>query len=373
MHESIAKAEVIAAGRELVARGLVARTWGNVSCRIDENTFAITPSGIAYERLTPENIVVVDILTLKHSGDVKPSSEKGIHAAAYRLNPNTNFVIHTHQTYATCLSVSGFDALAPSEAERATLCGDIRRTAYALPGTKALCKNVEKALATGNTAILMEKHGALLTGADRGMAFDRSVTLEAVCRRAAPQLRLSACMPPPIHSHRLDADTFAITGLTEDGEERQIRSEHDAILPVEKLHRAIYRANPGFHSIMHLSSEVVDSVMGATNVLPAVIDDFAQLVGRDVRRCAALGSADPQNTINAALRRLRGRNCVYIRGLGAVGCAATGEDARAVLTLVEKNALAYLNARANGHTAAISHLDRTLMRLVYTRKYSKKK
>lgn len=91
MLEQQAKEEVILAGNELAARGLVARTWGNVSCRIDENNFAITPSGIAYERLTPENIVVVDVHTLEHKGDVKPSSEKGIHAAAYRLDPRRQF------------------------------------------------------------------------------------------------------------------------------------------------------------------------------------------------------------------------------------------------------------------------------------------
>jgi L-fuculose-phosphate aldolase len=107
MRVNEAKSEVLKACEELVARGLVARTWGNVSCRVDETCFVVTPSGVGYERLEPGCIVEVDINTLAHKGDIKPSSEKGIHADAYRVNAATNFVIHTHQTYATCLSVAG--------------------------------------------------------------------------------------------------------------------------------------------------------------------------------------------------------------------------------------------------------------------------
>ncbi|MEA4969027.1 MAG: class II aldolase/adducin family protein [Candidatus Pelethousia sp.] len=373
MQERTAKAEVIAAGQELVTRGLVARTWGNVSCRIDENTFAITPSGIGYERLTPEMIVAVDIRTLAYAGEVKPSSEKGIHAAAYRLNPNVNFVIHTHQTYAACLSVSGYAALASTGAERDLLGGDILRTAYALPGTKALRRNVEAALAAGGNAILMERHGALLTGADRATAFARAVALEAVCRRAAPKIPLAAAEPPPIYSRRLDGDAFAISGIAEDGGERELRLREDGLAPVATLHAAIYRAYPAFAGIMHLSSEVLREAMEGTSALPAVLDDFAQLAGGDMKACGALSPADPQSAIRAAVRGLKGRNCVYIRGLGAIGCAATAEDCGAVLALSEKNALAYLNARASGPVDALPWLDRKLMRLIYTRKYSKRK
>lgn len=373
MQERIAKTEVIAAGQELVARGLVARTWGNVSCRIDENTFTITPSGIGYERLTPEAIVAVDIRTLEYAGKVKPSSEKGIHAAAYRLHPDANFVIHTHQAYATCLSISGYDALAPDEDERAILGGGILRAAYALPGTKALRRNVEAALAAGGSALLMERHGALLTGADRAMAFARALALEAVCRRAAPKIPLAAAEPPAIHSRRLDSDSFMICGLAEDGGGRELRLRKGGLAPVAALHAAIYRAYPAFASIMHLSSEIIRKAMEAAAFLPAVLDDFAQMVGGDMKACGALSPVDLQSAIRAAVRGLRGRNCVYIRGLGAIGCAATAADCGAVLTLAEKNALAYLNARANGPVAALSLLDRKLMRLVYTRKYSKKK
>jgi L-ribulose-5-phosphate 4-epimerase len=104
-----AKLAVIEAGKKLVEKGLIARTWGNVSCRISSDEFVITPSGRSYEDLTPDEIVTVKISDLSYEGDVKPSSEKGVHASAYMLRPECNFVIHTHQLNASVVSVMGKD------------------------------------------------------------------------------------------------------------------------------------------------------------------------------------------------------------------------------------------------------------------------
>ena len=70
-----AKNIVIKAGHELLKAGLIVRTWGNISCRINEKQFVITPSGMAYDSLTPDDIVLVNIADLSYDGDVKPSSE----------------------------------------------------------------------------------------------------------------------------------------------------------------------------------------------------------------------------------------------------------------------------------------------------------
>ena len=93
-----AKKLVVAAGKKLVESGLIARTWGNVSARISDTQFVITPSGRAYETLTPEEVVVVNIEDCSYEGDIKPSSEKGVHAAAYRHIPKRAgraFLLHT--------------------------------------------------------------------------------------------------------------------------------------------------------------------------------------------------------------------------------------------------------------------------------------
>ena len=67
-----AKKLVVAAGKKLVESGLIARTWGNVSARISDTQFVITPSGRAYETLTPEEVVVVNIEDCSYEGDIKP-------------------------------------------------------------------------------------------------------------------------------------------------------------------------------------------------------------------------------------------------------------------------------------------------------------
>ena len=98
---------VLKAGLELCEAGLVARTWGNISARVSDTQYVITPSGRAYDTLTPEDIVLVNIADGSYEGDVKPSGEKGVHAAVYELCPEMNFVIHTPQNYASALSVLG--------------------------------------------------------------------------------------------------------------------------------------------------------------------------------------------------------------------------------------------------------------------------
>ena len=141
-----AKETVIKAGKELVKEGLIQRTWGNVSCRLSDTQFAITPSGRDYLSLTPDEIVIVNIADLSYEGDIKPSSEKGIHAKCYELRPDVNFVIHTHQTFASLLGLSGMDVNTIPEEDAAVLGDCVPLAAYGLPGTGKLRKGVTDAL-----------------------------------------------------------------------------------------------------------------------------------------------------------------------------------------------------------------------------------
>ena len=89
---------VVDAGIRLVGEGLVARTWGNISQRIDEKHIAITPSGRPYELLTAEDIAILNIEDMSWEGRYKPSGERKLHAAIYADDINVKAVIHTHQT-----------------------------------------------------------------------------------------------------------------------------------------------------------------------------------------------------------------------------------------------------------------------------------
>ncbi|MCQ2436642.1 MAG: class II aldolase/adducin family protein [Clostridia bacterium] len=171
--ENEARALVIEAGHKLLENKLIARTWGNISARISDTEFIITPSGMAYDTLTPDKLVRVNIGDLSYCGDVKPSSEKGIHAAAYNLRPDVNFIVHTHQHYASAVCADERDTdLAPC-------------ASYGLPGTKKLKKAMRTCIAAhpDKNAFLMAHHGALCLGRDEAEAFDVASALEDECRR----------------------------------------------------------------------------------------------------------------------------------------------------------------------------------------------
>ena len=139
-----AKNLVIKAGKNLIEKGLIARTWGNISARISDGVFVITPSGKAYESLTPDDIVAVNISDCSCEGKIKPSSEKGVHAKVYAIHPEVNFVIHTHQSYASAISLTESREI---EIKEESIIGDtVPIASYGLFGSKKLIRGVERAM-----------------------------------------------------------------------------------------------------------------------------------------------------------------------------------------------------------------------------------
>ena len=154
--ETEARKIVIEAGLRLLENKLIARTWGNISARISKDEFIITPSGKAYDRLTPSDLVRVKVADGSYTGSIKPSSEKGVHAAAYAQRQNIGFIIHTHQFFASAVAAE---------------CRNIRTApcaAYALPGTTKLRKFVAECIKDNpyENTFLMARHGALILGSD---------------------------------------------------------------------------------------------------------------------------------------------------------------------------------------------------------------
>ena len=174
MEEQMARRLVAAEGKKLQQTGLVARTWGNISCRIDENHFVITPSGLDYETMTARDLVLMDIRNGVCCGAHKPSSEKGVHLAAYQTFPEVGYVIHTHQTYATAIGLCGFEQLAMTEEEAEKL-GGIARAAYGLSSTEKLAGAVYDAMQSGAKVVFMVHHGVLICGKDREETFSRAM------------------------------------------------------------------------------------------------------------------------------------------------------------------------------------------------------
>lgn len=167
-NENEARKLVLEAGLRLIDEKLIARTWGNISARISENEFIITPSGLSYETLGPDDLVKVRIDNLSYEGKHKPSSEKGIHASCYKNRPECNFVVHTHQFYASAICAEEKDTdFAPC-------------AKYGFSGTKKLMENVTETILAhkDKNCFLLAKHGALILSNSVEVSFVLAKKLE---------------------------------------------------------------------------------------------------------------------------------------------------------------------------------------------------
>ncbi len=178
MKEKELRLDIILASLESLRKKLIARTWGNVSARLDDEHFLITPSGLDYTSMKSDDLVIVNLADLSYDkSQRKPSSEKRIHSAAYKYYKDVNFVIHTHQPYASAICAEGKNVTLDD--------GTILPCAgYGLPGTKKLAENVENCFRQYPNArcFLMEKHGAIIMGKDKEETIYRAVKLEEHCR-----------------------------------------------------------------------------------------------------------------------------------------------------------------------------------------------
>lgn len=337
MERNEAKNLVVRAGLELVRSGLIARTWGNVSCRIDGETFVITPSGREYQTLAADDIVEVKIKDLSYEGRIKPSSELGIHAAVYQLYPDMNFAIHTHQENASAMSAAGLNSFVPpadfSELGKGVVCAK-----YALPGTKALMRNVAEALkiSTGH-AVILKHHGTLCYGKSYEEAFEAA--------------------------HQLEAASGAY--INEHGGNIQTEHARESQTPTagaEALLAAWRLSGQDGHILVNTDPDVVRFSRLGTVSKP-LLDDFAQIVGIKIKTMAN----DPERI----LPLLKSVSAVIVKDVGAVCRSRNTTDTEAISMIVRKNCKAYFAAWTFGRPKYIRPWECALMRRVYLKKYSK--
>jgi L-fuculose-phosphate aldolase len=173
----LSRIEVCEAAKKMYSGGLVAGTWGNISARIDDKYMAITPSGMDYEKLRPDEMVIVDMDTLEYEGGLKPSIEVPMHAAIFHDRPNVNGIMHTHSTYALCLATAQKPIPPICDDQVQILGGDIRVSPYTRPSTKEMADEVTKAL-RGRYGALIANHGAVTLGIDLDKAYIAAQVLE---------------------------------------------------------------------------------------------------------------------------------------------------------------------------------------------------
>lgn len=386
-----AKSLVIKAGINLVESGLIARTWGNVSCRVDENTFVITPSGRSYNTLTPDEIVEVNINNLSYSGDIKPSSEKGIHAGAYKLRPDINFIIHTHQEYASAIAASALD-LINLKSQEPLLNGNVICAKYALPGTKALRKNVISALKSSKTnAVIMKYHGALCFGKNYNEAFMVAEELEKGCEEFIVRKYLSLSKRKSYNVFEMSkfavlqnsqVKNISIKNISKrylncsrnknsillygDGKEIEINHNDISSSCYEEagIYDFILSNNKDINHIIFFNSPYIAAICNGMQEFKPILDDFAQIAGSHVKVII--------NDKTAISKALKKSPVVFIKDVGILCCGKTNDDAEAVRMVTSKTSKAYIGASLFGKVQPIKHLECLLMRYVYVKKYSKK-
>ncbi|MBF4691621.1 class II aldolase/adducin family protein [Fusibacter ferrireducens] len=348
------QSSVVRAGIELVKAGLIARTWGNVSCRIDEESFWITPSGRDYLTLKPSEIVKVSIKDLSYTGSIKPSSEKGIHAAVYERFSDVNFVIHTHQASASVVSALGLDRITLSE-DHPLFSNQIICAAYALPGTQRLKRHVVEALEkTEGSAIILKHHGAVCFGRDYESAFNSAYSLEQVCSDFI-QERKSA-MTGDAHHEEQHQNQHQKQPLKQQQKASQ-QKQADSMHLIEMV-----KETKGGCVLLNQEEDIVRYAC-QKNALKPFLDDFAQIIGIEVKVVKAEETA--------VLKALKNASAVFIENLGALCWGKDESEAKAVQMVLNKNCKAYFGAVLFEHIKPINLVESLLMRWVYLKKYSK--
>ncbi|MGQ9553783.1 MAG: L-ribulose-5-phosphate 4-epimerase [Anaerolineae bacterium] len=177
--------------------GLVTWTSGNVSGRdYASNLVAIKPSGVRYEHLTPEDIVIVDLEGNVVEGRLKPSVDTATHLYVYRQRPDVGGMVHTHSPYATAFAAVGKTITPCLTAICDEFGGEIPLGAYAPIGGEEIGREIVRSIGA-SSAILMRNHGVFTIGKDAEAATKAAVMVEDAARTLWLAMQIGEPQPLP--------------------------------------------------------------------------------------------------------------------------------------------------------------------------------
>jgi L-ribulose-5-phosphate 4-epimerase len=195
------RADVARLHGELTRYGLVVWTGGNVSGRVPgADLFVIKPSGVMYDDLGPENMILCDldgiVVPDTPGSDRSPSSDTAAHAYVYRNMPDVGGVVHTHSTYATAWAARGESIPCVITAMADEFGGEIPIGPFAIIGDDSIGRGIVETL-TGHRsrAVLMQNHGPFTIGKDAKDAVKAAVMVEDVARTVHITRQLGTPLP----------------------------------------------------------------------------------------------------------------------------------------------------------------------------------
>ncbi|RYV50072.1 L-ribulose-5-phosphate 4-epimerase [Pengzhenrongella frigida] len=193
------RAIVSALHAELPRYGLVVWTAGNVSQRVPgADLFVIKPSGVSYDDLTPESMVVCDLDGELVEGTRAPSSDTAAHAYVYRHLAHVGGVVHTHSTYATAWAARGEEVPCVLTMMADEFGGPVPIGPFALIGDDSIGQGIVETLRESRSpAVLMRNHGPFTIGKDARAAVKAAVMVEEVARTVHISRQLGEPVPIP--------------------------------------------------------------------------------------------------------------------------------------------------------------------------------
>ncbi|MGP1438279.1 MAG: class II aldolase/adducin family protein [Treponema sp.] len=359
---------IIRAGNLLAKNGLVERTWGNVSARLDDEYFAISPTGASYASITPEDIPIVNFKNHSHTGNKKPSSELLLHAIIYNTYTKVSFILHTHQKFASLLSLfftmkeGKIQIIGKHEyLEDAIPCAE-----YAEAGTAKLAENVIKAIGTLPKAYrdhgiaLMAAHGVLCFASN----FDEAFNMIQVLEDFAKEMVFNTLTKQGI--------TFDFSGKLQTYTKATFLTESNNSI-IKEMCSIIFKELPSTAFITLSTLPISQYISQNLDVLPymqefsikgipAYFDDYAQIIGD-----CALIAIDKQKII------LSRSNALIIEGIGVLCFSEQKDETMYMASIFEKNALAFLLSLNNKNIIPLEKENAISLHQSFIKGYSKLK
>ena len=208
-----AKNLIVETARQLTMKGYLMATVGNLSVRIaGQSALAITPSNYDYMKMLPEDICVLDFELKVLEGTLKPSVESAMHAAIYRVRPDVNAVVHTHQFYASTLTLIRTPIPALFDEQTRFLGRSVNIIPYAPSGTGQLAATIAHHVRDHNNAYMMQNHGALVFGHD----MERAVHNVEILEKCSQAYLLALCTDRKVSKIPLAVREVAFAKLRKD-------------------------------------------------------------------------------------------------------------------------------------------------------------
>ena len=212
------KEQLVSSAQELTRKGFLMATGGNISIHLaNSDVFVITPSNFDYMKMKPQDVCLLDMSLNTLESELKPSVEAGMHCAIYKGRPDVHAIVHTHQVYASALTLIKAPIPALFDEQVRFLGRSVEIIPYAPSGTGMLSGTVAKHVSGHNNAYLMQNHGALVFGHD----MERAIHNVEILEKCSLAYLIALCSEQKVNKIPMAVREIAFSKLRKDQKKAQ--------------------------------------------------------------------------------------------------------------------------------------------------------